>query len=481
MANWTGSFHAPKFTDDQFEKQKDAYNRKNGYTVTVPALDDIIHLAPMMPITDDEAAKWTSGKKEEIPKTRRAEIQEYKNKKKQKYLNMLASPSPKIVRSAGAILTSLDDFQDCISTLACIGLITAAVVGGTTAAVLSGPLGWIVGVTTLMSMINPYSRLRGRKGRPYTGRAAKKNLEQLTDKNPFSQKARARYAKNITKFRPSIGNAIEALQVTDQVFGVGVCLGPIMGFAQDLIAGGVRKLAGEDVHFQGPDTYTPKHVTKAARALKSSTAFNGFPWSSDFMDEVGSFIAPNLALQVMHPYIQGRNPFRDVDRLAAAEVLAPRPTDIITLELIKESGADIEDVCNWPQSGSAWMSYGDLADATAAQATANLNYFAERHKNSPLALLAAQNARDFALGVLGCIEGDDQVQIEFLSTSRIVIMILDNGWCYPDDITDAQVEKFEDWCRVHEYMNTVPTAKDIKSYAEIFCGFSWAKSDDTYR
>jgi len=525
MADWLAPFHLPKFTDEKFEKQKDEYNKKFGYTITLPAFDDVIHIKQFPPLTEEETKLWTgkipvaempkvqrtgeeiaalllAGKgpvsttrtmnaeeqktyrknaKNMIPEARREEIRVEKDKKRRKFLAMLASPSPKIVRSAGAVLTSLDDVQDAISTLAVIGKIAAVAIGGTTAAVLSGPLGWIVGAATLLQLINPYSRLRGPKGGAKTGRKAKKELEKLTDKNPFSKKARAKVAKNLSKFKPSVGNAIEALQVTDGFFGIGISIGPLMGFAQDLIAGAVRMLAGEKVTFQTSAPKVPAHVAIAQKALKAQAVLHGVQWQSDITDEIAAMFAANLALQVVEPYFQEWNPFEQVDNLANVEIQAPRPTDALTLEIIEEEGYTLDQVCNWPQNGEQWISLGELQETTAPQAAVNLRHFAENNPNSVEAFFAGQNAHDFALNTIATVEGPGQVFIEYSSIERIVIIILDNGWCYPDDITDAQVEKFEDWCYVHEYMNTHPSGKDISRYAEVFCDFTWAKSPDEYR
>lgn len=525
MADWAGPFHLPKFTKEEFEEKKRKYVEKYGYTVTVPGLSDIIHLRPFKAMTEKETALWKARKYDEIPAGRLKDIRNEKAKKKAKFLAMMGSPSPKILRSAGAILTALDDVQDAVSTLACIGLITAAVVGGTTAAVLAGPLGWIVGASVVLNLLNPFSVLRGRKKKPSTGRGAKKQWEKVTDKNPFSKKARLKvsgwwphmpppegmtipkgtvwpkgwkpgdkFPKGITikkgtkipwgkikRFRPTIGNAIEALQVTDNIWGVGICLGPIMGFIQDSAVGLVRKAMGQRVTIEGPPEYVPEYLQKARDAGKALSVLNGYEWESDFMDEVYTFIAANLVMQVSAPYLEDYNPLEEIDDLASYIVRAPRPKDILTLEVIQEAGYELDEVCNWPQNGEQWISYGELAEKTAGQATRNLNHFAEEHKNSELAFIAGQNAHDFALHSLAAWEGEELVEIEYLPSSRILITILDHGWCYPDDIRMDQVRKFEDWVYVHEYMGTVPSGKEIWRYADVYCGFKWATSEDEFR
>jgi len=325
------------------------------------------------------------------------------------------------------------------------------------------------------------SRLKGFKGGAKVGRAAKKEVEKFSDKNPFSKKAAAKVAKRMKSFRPSVSNAIEALQVTAGIFGIGISIGPIMGFAQDLASGLVRKAMGQKVTFTTGPPHVPAHVMVAQKVLKGQAVQHGYAWKSDVPDEIASMVAANLALQVVEPYLQEWNAFDQVDDLANCLIQAPRPTDILTLEVISEMGYKLDDICNWPQNGQQWISLGDLQEATAPQAKENLEHFAESNKNSALAYTAGQNAHDFALGTIEAIEGRGQVYQEYSHIERIVIIILDNGWCYPDDITPAQVEKFEDWCYVHEYMNTQPNYKDIWRYAEVFCGFTWAKSPDEAR
>ena len=540
MPDWLASFHLPKFTDEKFEKQKEAYNKKFGYTVTVPAFGDVIQLKRFPPLTEKETKLWTgkipvsemprhdltveeidtwirtkkgspprtrtlnaeeqkeyrANAKNLIPAERLAEIKTEKENKRRKYLAMLGSPSPKIVRSAGAVLTSLDDAQDAISTLACIGKIAAVVAGGTTAAVLSGPVGWLAAAATMLQMINPYSKLKrsktapkmvelqwikGKSGKYIVGRKGKKDAESATDKNPFSKKARAKTAANIKKFKPSLANAIEALQVTSGIFGVGVSIGPLMGFAQDVAAGLWRAAKGEKVSWKSEPPPITGSAASAMKALKAQAVFHGFPWKSDMTDEIASMMASNLALQVVEPYLKEWNPLEQVENLANVEISAPRPTDVLTLEIIEESGKSLDDVCNWPQNGEQWISLGELQDKTAQQAAENLTRFAQDNPNSIEAFIAGQNAHDFALGVIEAIEGPGHVSIEYSITERIILIILDNGWEYPKDITEAQVEKFEDWIYTHEYMNTPTSAKDIWRYAEVFCGFSWARSPDEYR
>ena len=542
MADWTAPFHLPKWTDKKFEKQKTAYNKKHGYSVTIPALGDIIQLNPFSPLTDHEKKLWTGDVKVsemprhdltvaeidewiktkkgspprtrtlnaeeqkqykknlklQIPEQRREEIRVEKQRKMDRFLAMLASPAPKVLRSAGSVMVALDNAQDAIATAGVLGMIAGTVLGPAAAAILAGPTGVLAGAGALLNVINPMSYMEWPKGRTAAGRAAKRDLEKFSDKNPFSKKAKWKTTQRMKKFRPGMSNVIEALQATQNIFGIGLCLGPIMGVAQDMLAGMVRQWSGEKVDYKlTPDKYrkeiehpsppkpvkalktpppTPAHVKQAMTALKSYEAAFFSPWHSDMLEESKLMIAANLSLQIIAPYLQDWNAFDHIDNLEDVMIEAPQPDDVLTIEAIEEAGYTLDQVCNWPQNGERWITVGDLFDATIQPAAENLEHFAQDNKNSDLAYVALENAHDFALGSIEAIEGPNSVGIEYTRTERIVLTILGNNWRYPDNITPAQIEKFEDWVYVHEYMNTQPTSKDIWRYAEVFCGFSWTST-----
>ena len=377
-------------------------------------------------------------------------------------------------------------------------MIAGATLGPAAAAILAGPTGVLAGAAALLNAINPMSYMKWPKGRTAAGRAAKRDLEKFSDKNPFSKKARWKTTQKMKKFRPGMSNVIEALQATQNIFGIGLCLGPIMGVAQDMLSGLVRQWSGEKVDYKlTPDKYrkeiehpsppkpvtvlkppplTPAHVKQAMTALKSYEAAFFTPWHSDMLEESKLMIAANLSLQIIAPYLQDWNAFDQIDNLDDVMIEAPQPEDVLTIEAIEEAGYTLDAVCNWPQNGERWITVGDLFDATIQPAAENLEHFAQDNKNSDLAYVALENAHDFALGSIEAIEGLNSVGIEYTRTERIVLTILGNNWRYPDDITPAQIEKFEDWVYVHEYMNTQPTSKDIWRYAEVFCGFSWTST-----
>jgi len=285
----------------------------------------------------------------------------------------------------------------------------------------------------------------------------------------------------LKKFRPSVGNALEALQVTDNIFGVGVSLGPVMGFVQGAISGVIRSALGEKVTVAVGSPAPSKLNNAAAKALRATALLNGYAWHSDATDEEMIIYAASLAMQGLYNSVQDYNPILEIENLSEYLVECPQPTDVLTREILEEEGIDPDNCCVWPQNGQRWISIGKLQEATANQAALNLAHYAEENNHTVEAYNALTAADDFALNFLAAVEGPEQIRIDYLRTERITIIILDNGWVYPEDITEPQIRKFEEWCYVHEYMNTSPSAKDIQHYAETFCGFSWVRSPNETR
>jgi len=305
-------------------------------------------------------------------------------------------------------------------------------------------------------------------------------MERLLGKNPFTKKSKLKLARRLKKFKPSVGNALEALQVTDNIFGVGISLGPIMGFVQGAISGTIRSALGQKVTLKTSGASPNRAEVAAAKALRAVVALNGYGWHSDASDETNTIIAASWAMATLYPSLEEYNPLEEIEDLGSYLVECPQPTDVLTREILEEEGIDPDNACVWPQNGQRWISIGELQETTAEQATVNLRHYAEENNHTLEAFTALAAADDFAGNFLAAIEGPEQIITGHSHIERIVFNILEAGFQYPPDITPEQVQKFEEWCYVHEYMDTQPRRKDIQHYAETFCGFSWLKSPNEF-
>lgn len=70
--------------------------------------------------------------------------------------------------------------------------------------------------------------------------------------NPFSMEARATRALRAAPRLPNRYNLLEVLQTTDQLFGMGISLGGLMGLVQDVGYGVSAVTEGKGVEFRGP-------------------------------------------------------------------------------------------------------------------------------------------------------------------------------------------------------------------------------------
>jgi len=276
LPDWTAPFHMPKFTDQGYSISKAKYVAEKGYTVTVPGLSDIIHWSAPEPMTEQEAMDWKKRNWKAFSPERREELRKIKAKKKERYQAMLASPTPEFVTNAGSILTSLDDAQDCISTLAFVGRVAAKLAPRVLSKFFTGPVGWLLLANDVLNLIISLGQY------PFMPMGSKRLAEQCTSSHPFSKKAKVARARKLRSWKPTKGDVIQLLQTTDQVFGVGISLGPIVGFFQDIVSGTVRTIMGQPVSVRWPWSSPPLWAMPAFRSLKSITCAMSTP---DIVDD----------------------------------------------------------------------------------------------------------------------------------------------------------------------------------------------------
>ena len=83
MPDWLSPFHLPELSDSEYARQKAAHIEKNGYTITIPGLSDIIKIRTEEPMTALEHFWWKKKDWEQFSPRRLEECK----KQKQKRLN----------------------------------------------------------------------------------------------------------------------------------------------------------------------------------------------------------------------------------------------------------------------------------------------------------------------------------------------------------------------------------------------------------
>jgi len=428
MPDWTAPFHTPKMETDEFAKQKAKYVAEKGYTITVPSLEDIIHIGTVEPMSDFEKDAWKRKEFNKLSDERVAELRKDKQKKRDRYKAMLSSPTPSILKNAGAILTSLDDCQDALTTLSVVGKLAIHFAPRIIGKALLGPIGWIMTAADCINLVMTLGRL-------FTAPMMGKRAGDLaTGDNPFSKKASVKRAARLSKPFPTKGNLIEVAQTTDQIFGVGLCLGPIVGFVEDVVTGGIRSALGQpvSVNYAPPHTspalYPASRVPKAALLVLAS----GYQPDDETLNQV--MVANYLAQQELASNSEGWNALDAVQDINKCQVASPTTKNLLSQEVLEEEGAGPEYFGGWPHSNKPWAPITDIMDELASPAKSSLRSMMEYHAHDWNGFLLGSLATGSHFYTMGSLEGEDQVRYDYTVQSKFKTIILGAG-LYPDPVT----------------------------------------------
>jgi len=458
MAEWLAPFHRPKMTTENFVKMKDEFVAKHGYMMSLPGLSDIIHIGFEVRMSPQEEAAWRARKYDLFTPERFEELKAYKKKRKDKFLAMLASPTPTIVNNAGSIMTSIDDAQDALGTLAFLGRIVVAAAPRALAKVLSGPVGWAM---TAAEILNLIQHLGFQRLGPKEGKRVKDNA---TKDNPKSKKYRLRQALKTRKMWPSKGRVIEALQVSDNVFGVGICLGPLVGALIESVTGPIRRLTGERVGLKMPWQSMSDWTATAQKQSRTNLAYVGAGLQTDPDEVMLMAMASYLSSQELLTMANDQNPFDNIEELESVELMAPVPTNILTREVIEEEGLKIEDVTGWPHHDRQWLPVSDIGNEYDTPAKSFQADFMEQHLHDWYGYAYGSLTTQTTAHTLTSVEGPDNLQYDYTAQSKFGHIMLDNGVCLAKDQAPAKTQLLITWIEDMELKLEAPTYKEILTF-----------------
>ena len=473
MADWLAPFHAPKLEPAEFTKQKAAYVAEKGYTITVPSLEDIIHVKTVEPMSEFEEVSWKRKDWNNFSDERYEELKKDKELKRNRYRAMLASPTPNVLKNAGAILTSIDDCQDALTTLSVVGKLAIHFAPRIIGKALLGPVGWLLTASDILNLVMTVGRLFTM---PMMG---KRTGELATGENPFSKKAQIKRrgwrptdpipegmtippgtvwppdwkpgdkfpkgvwvkkgtkipSGRITRAWPTKGNLLEVAQTTDQIFGIGLSLGPIVGFIEDVVTGGIRRAMGQPVSFKwNPPPLINQTRTLAAKVPKAALLVlsSGYQLDDDTLNRL--MIANYMSQQELFSNTDGFNAIDQVHEINLCELSAPLPTNLLTKEVIEEEGAGPKAYGGWPHSNKPWAPIDDILNELAAPAKDSLRAMMEYHAHDWNGFLLGAMATGSHFYTMGALEGEDQVRYDYTAQSKFKSIILGAGF-YPDPTT----------------------------------------------
>jgi len=429
MSEWKFPVDLPRFTDDDYKRKKAKYVAENGYYISPPKISDIIHIGLNHEPDDEEFSRYDKARRldylinkyptsKSVPKWRKErdsyisqhryhDIDDLMQRKRDKYNRMLASPAPTWLTNAGSVMTFFDDINDMAGTAAVLCRIAARFAPRILSKFFLGPAGWLLLIADLFGLIMTLTSL------PISCVAGKRHFHSVTEMNPFSKKARGVRAKKLRRVLPGKGELIEMAQASDQLFGIGLCLGPLVGFAQDIVAGTVRAIKGEKVSWHGVPPRPSSPETHAMRTLRFAQMVG---LAHDIMTEDEHWlymVALNGATQVLKPYLDIWNPLDQVDGLQHALFEAPKPEKPTTIAILKELGIEPGEKIGWPGLDKKEATGEELWNYYQGPSAESYKAFAMRNRRNYVGMTGCQNGHDFSRNMLLFASGYDTVEEEF--------------------------------------------------------------------
>ena len=419
----------PRYTTEEYEQKKARYVAEHGYTISPPKLSDIIHLGFHKEPDDEEFSRydkarrfdyllnkypasksvpaWRQQKLDLITARRYDDINGIMQNKRDKYNRMLASPAPTWLTNAGSVMTFFDDINDMAGTAAVLCRIAARLAPRILSKFFLGPAGWLLLIADLFGLMMALTRL------PIACIIGKRHFNSVSEMNPFSKKARGVRAGKLRRVLPGKGELIEMAQASDQLFGIGLCLGPIVGFAQDIVTGVVRTVQGQEVswHSKPPSPSTPER--HALRTLRFAQTIG---LAHDIMTEDEhwlSMIALNGATQILKPYFDVWDPFMEVEGLENVLFKAPQPEKATTKAILEEFGVTPGQKVGWPGLNKIEATAEELWDFYQQPAAESYMAFSKRNRQNHVGMTGAQNGHDFSKNMLLFACGYNTVMEEF--------------------------------------------------------------------
>jgi len=319
------------------------------------------------------------------------------------------------------------------------------------------------------------------------------------------------------KFYPSFSEAIQMAQVTDNIWGYGLSIGPIFGAAYDLISGGVRWAIGQPVSFKNApsDIEVYRKVTDKynnyARWKRPATKMThseftdwkakkiasgkwgiqskqdecvlqatrlhqvgyGIKRRTNWVEETLFYANTEIAGQGMQNVLNYWDPVLNIEGAEHIEIEGYNNPNPLVEEMLREEGVDPETRIGWPSLGKRWAKYSEIQESIAPVAADNIKYFSENCPDEDLKAIAEMSATSAGLQAIASMIGPEWLEIQYHAAIDIAETLLDKRYAFPLTITEKQIVDFALWTDACEQTNTRPDLRTILAYAKNCLGFEF--------
>lgn len=459
-----------RYEQKEFDQLKKEWVDEYGYKIRIPSLEDVIHVTPNFAKTPAQ-----------IHAEKKANLQ-----------RVLDSPAPAWGMKYATVMTWIDNIQDAGSIVfPAIKLLAKA------APKLFGKLipiaGWLMFGNDILQFLNYVGRA------PLTPMKSKRGICDFLKHNPFTKKSIRDRANKVKNYNPNFGDILQALQTTDSLIGVGLSLGPIMGVITDSAYGAYRYLSGDPVSY----TFEPpnprdfeKYAAKAARAAAyMSTTGQMFDDTTHFW----SYIFGTVGTMLITPLIMHGSLVDMIENPHLIAMDADRPTDPITLQVIKEAGLDVDAGVGWPYDGSQTMSLEKLSEVVRQGSVDVFRDYSLRHSRDQYGYGAAMAMDINYSNAIEAMEPDSESQYEDPAIIKVLFRMIKTPIIPQMPIGGDAGQDFYEWVNRHyditghtpgviaieakltqlgiKYTNNYPPAPTLETNQTFGSDFPWGSFD----
>lgn len=424
----------PHYDKKDLDELKTEYTAQYGYTIRIPQWDDVVHLTPNAFKTPEQI----------------------KYEKQKALTRILDSPAPEWARDYASVMTWIDDVQDTASVayplLKGLSKVAPKVFGK-----LAPLIGWLTIAYDILNLLTALGTA------PLTAMGAKRDVCKVWKNNPFGKQARLSKINHIKNWKPNWADAIQAAQVSDNLFGFGLSLGGIMGAATDTLFGAYRYLNGEKVRF----SFDPPNVEDlhklGSRGLKAATAINTQGQVFTEEQHFWTYVTAALSSMLLSGWYHDNDISSCVQDIPNIALEAPVPTDPVTIEVIKEAGLKVEDGVGWPWNGKKIISVSDYLDATAEPIRSNFFDYCTRHLKDSYGYIAAVAMDNLMPQTICAVDPNAELEMDDTPFMKTVWKMIKAPVLPARMLTDEEKLNFGDWTEAYfDYYGKAPAIGEIE-------------------
>ena len=451
-------------------------NPNEPQTITIPGWDQIIHLGPRLEVTDQQWLEFFRAQREgRAPNLPAAVLSEIAWKQLTYEANR-TSAQPGWAQNWGQIMTAIDNVQDFLSTLATLGRLALWLGSRIGLRAIPG-LGWIILLSDLLNLMNflgmvampvyallcdgPRAALAAGVPAAVLRNALCREVWTMARLNPFGREARLRRALAALGRLPTIGNLIEVLQTTDNLFGVGISIGALYGMVLEALfattggGGTIRTTINTGFMTHGVGTGTANRfaalpqghrevLEQAAKVMVGATAIatqgDAFPDHVHLNHMVALLGAVALASEFLnHPDTKDWLP-------AALAQRFPAPTQVgrtaaAMLPHVGDKGAGFG---RWWIPGNPTHATGaELVHALAPPTTAAVGRFVKPRRNRPEMLFYGAALGQLTENLWHMIEpAEDAIEWQLAPDYKLLTGMASDGLLIPSNAKEGPAWRF---------------------------------------